>query len=429
MEIKCPNCGKLFKIDDNSYIELLKQIKNDEFERELRKREELLLTQKNSEKSEAVRKVEKEYEDKLSEVKLETARLKQELQQQKKEQQDAVTMALADKEKEIMRLQMQLQSSDSEKKLAVQETEQKYALQVSKQQQNILELQSKLTSQSNESKLREESMVREFNEKIRFKDEEIERYKDFKLRLSTKMIGESLEQHCQMEFNKLRAAGFQSAYFEKDNDSRGGSKGDYIFRDYEDGMEYISIMFEMKNEMDETATKHKNEDFLDKLDKDRREKKCEYAVLVTMLEPDNELYNNGIVDMSYKYPKMYIIRPQFFVPMITILRNSARNSLDYRKQLSIIQSQNIDISNFENEMNDFKEKFGRNYRIASDKFKAAIDDIDKTIRQLQKTKEDLLSSDNQLRLANQKAEDLSIKRLTRNNPTMKARFEELEKNK
>ena len=265
---------------------------------------------------------------------------------------------------------------------------------------------------------------------IHHKNEEITYYKDFKARQSTKMVGESLEQHCETEFNKLRATAFPNAYFEKDNDIKSGTKGDYIYRECsEEGEEFISIMFEMKNEMDSTATKHKNEDFFKKLDKDRNEKGCEYAVLVSMLEADSELYNNGIVDVSYKYPKMYVIRPQFFIPMITLLRNAAANSLKYRRELQEIKNQNIDITNFEADMNDFKDKFSRNFRIASDKFRTAIAEIDKTIDHLQKTKDALLSSENNLRLANNKAEDLTIKRLTRNNPTMAAKFAELERNK
>lgn len=262
------------------------------------------------------------------------------------------------------------------------------------------------------------------------KDELVAYYKDFKARQSTKMVGESLEIHCETEFNKLRATGFQHAYFEKDNDARSGSKGDYIYRETDpEGVEFISIMFEMKNEMDETATKKKNEDFLKELDKDRREKNCEYAVLVSLLEPDSELYNQGIVDMSHRYPKMYVIRPQFFIPIITILRNAATNALDYRRQLEVVRNQNIDISHFEEDMNDFKEKFARNFRIASERFQKAIGEIDKTIDHLQKTKEALLSSENNLRLANNKAEDLTIKRLTRKNPTMAAKFAELEERK
>ena len=259
------------------------------------------------------------------------------------------------------------------------------------------------------------------------KDEQIAYYRDFKARMSTKMIGESLEQHCEMEFNRLRATGFQNAYFEKDNDARTGSKGDYIYRESdEEGTEFISIMFEMKNEADATATKKKNEDFFKELDKDRREKNCEYAVLVTLLEAESDLYNSGIVDVSHRYPKMYVIRPQFFIPMITLLRNAAMNSLQYRKELEVIRNQNIDISHFEEDMNDFKDKFARNYRLASEKFQKAIQEIDKTIDHLQKTKEALLSSENNLRLANDKAENLTIKRLTKNNPTMREKFAELE---
>ena len=268
----------------------------------------------------------------------------------------------------------------------------------------------------------------QYENQLRFKDEEIERYKDFKAKLSTKMVGETLEQHCEIEFNRLRATGFQNAYFEKDNDAKSGSKGDYIFRDKDsEGGEFISIMFEMKNEMDTTSTKKKNEDFLKELDKDRREKNCEYAVLVSLLEPESELYNSGIVDVSHKYPKMYVIRPQFFIPIITLLRNAALNSLEYRKELALVKAQNIDVSNFEATMNDFKDKFSKNYELASRKFKTAIEEIDKTIDHLQKTKDALLSSENNLRLANNKAEDLSIKRLTKNNPTMQVKFAEVGK--
>ena len=287
-----------------------------------------------------------------------------------------------------------------------------------------------MDSEEKESQLKEQSLKEKYEEQLKMKDELVAYYKDFKARQSTKMVGESLEIHCETEFNKLRATGFQHAYFEKDNDARSGSKGDYIYRETDpEGVEFISIMFEMKNEMDETATKKKNEDFLKELDKDRREKNCEYAVLVSLLEPDSELYNQGIVDMSHRYPKMYVIRPQFFIPIITILRNAATNALDYRRQLEVVRNQNIDISHFEEDMNDFKEKFARNFRIASERFQKAIDEIDKTIDHLQKTKEALLSSENNLRLANNKAEDLTIKRLTRKNPTMAAKFAELEERK
>ena len=290
----------------------------------------------------------------------------------------------------------------------------------------IYQLSGDIESGEKERRLKEQSLKESYEEKLRAKDEQIAYYKDFKARQSTKMVGESLEQHCETEFNRLRATGFQSAYFEKDNDIRTGSKGDYIFRESdENGVEFISIMFEMKNEMEQTATKKKNEDFLKELDKDRREKGCEYAVLVSLLEPDSELYNSGIVDVSYRYTKMYVIRPQFFIPMITILRNAARNSLEYRQELAAVKSQNVDISHFESDMNEFKEKFSRNYRLASEKFQKAISEIDETIKHLQKTKDELLSSENNLRLANDKAEGLSIKRLTKNNPTMAAKFEEL----
>ena len=291
----------------------------------------------------------------------------------------------------------------------------------------ITALKSQLANKATENELKEQALQKQYEEKLKMKDEQIEYYKDFKARQSTKMIGESLEQHCLNQFNALRMTAFPNAYFEKDNDARTGSKGDFIFREAADGVEFISIMFEMKNEMDETATKHKNEDFLKELDKDRREKKCEYAVLVSLLEIDNELYNNGIVDMSYRYEKMYVIRPQFFIPMITLLRNAALNSLQYRRELELARHQQVDILRFEENMNTFKEGFARNYRIASERFKTAIDEIDKTITHLQKTKDALLASENNLRLANHKAEDLSIKRLTKNAPSVKAMFDELKK--
>ena len=336
-------------------------------------------------------------------------------------------LELAQKEQQIAELTARLQSSETAKELAVNKVISEKQQELFNKEQNILQLTSQVENSKKESAIREQNILSTYEEKLKFKDEEIERYKDFKLRQSTKMVGESLEQHCEIEFNKLRATGFKNAYFEKDNDARTGSKGDYIYREAdEDGTEFISIMFEMKNEMDATATKKKNEDFFKELDKDRREKNCEYAVLVSMLESESELYNTGIVDVSYRYPKMYVIRPQFFIPIITLLRNAAQNSLEYRRELSVIKTQNIDISNFENDLNEFKDKFSRNYRLASEKFKKAIEEIDKTIDHLQKTKEALMSSENNLRLANNKAEDLSIKRLTRNNPTMAAKFAELD---
>ena len=427
MIIKCPQCGKEFTLTDSDYLGILKQVKDREFEKELKNREELLLSQKQSEMMQTVSQIEKKYDEIITGDKEEIARLHQLLENHEKDKENAVSVAMAAKDTEVAELRMQLLLSDNNKTLAVKNTAEKYADELNKRKENILTLQNKLKNQENENKLKEQSLIREYTDKLRFKDEEIERYKDFKMKLSNKLVGESLEQHCEIEFNKLRAAGFQEAYFEKDNDARGGSKADYIFRDYDRGLEYISIIFEMKNEMEGSTKKHRNEDFLDKLDKDRQEKKCEYAVLVSMLEPDNELYNSGIVEVSHRHQKMFVVRPQFFIPIITLLRNAARSQLEYRNQLRIIQHQNVDITNFEEKINDFKEKFGRNFRLASEKFNDAIEDIDKTIKQLEKIKAELLASENQLKLANDKAESLSVRKLIRGNSTLRAKFAELEK--
>ena len=407
-EIKCPKCGEVFQVDESGYAAIVKQVRDKEFSKEIQSRE----TQFESEKDNAVQlarlEAEKAFNEKLSQ----------------KEAELNQTEIL--KDKEIADLRNQLATFDKDKELEIHKLVTKLNTELTEKDNHIAMLKGEKALTEKECQLKEQSLKDQYEEKLRFKDEEIARYKDFKSKLSTKMVGESLEQHCEIEFNQLRATGFKNAYFEKDNDAKTGSKGDYIFRDKdENGIEFISIMFEMKNEMDTTSTKKKNEDFLKELDKDRREKNCEYAVLVSLLEPESELYNGGIVDMSHRYPKMYVIRPQFFIPIITLLRNAAGNSLEYRKELEIIKAQNIDISNFESEMNDFKDKFSRNFRLASEKFQKAIDEIDKTIDHLQKTKEALLSSENNLRLANSKAEDLSIKRLTKNNPTMEAKFEEL----
>lgn len=407
-EIKCPKCGEVFQVDESGYAAIVKQVRDKEFSKEIQSRE----TQFESEKDNAVQlarlEAEKAFNEKLSQ----------------KEAELNQTEIL--KDKEIADLRNQLSTFDKDKELEIHKLVTKLNTELTEKDNHIAMLKGEKALTEKECQLKEQSLKDQYEEKLRFKDEEIARYKDFKSKLSTKMVGESLEQHCEIEFNQLRATGFKNAYFEKDNDAKTGSKGDYIFRDKdENGIEFISIMFEMKNEMDTTSTKKKNEDFLKELDKDRREKNCEYAVLVSLLEPESELYNSGIVDMSHRYPKMYVIRPQFFIPIITLLRNAAGNSLEYRKELEIIKAQNIDISNFESEMNDFKDKFSRNFRLASEKFQKAIDEIDKTIDHLQKTKEALLSSENNLRLANSKAEDLSIKRLTKNNPTMEAKFEEL----
>lgn len=394
-EIKCPNCGEVFVVDESGYSQIVQQVRDKEFDKELKQREKDLAAMKEQE--------------------LQLIRMQQ--AQQLEEKIAKKQQEILEKENLLHQLRAKLENSEMEKKLAVTEA-------VQKKDQELTQLRSELSHKETESQLKERSLQKEYEDKLKQKEEQIEYYKDFKARQSTKMIGESLEQHCLNQFNSLRMTAFPTAYFEKDNDAKTGSKGDFIFRESKDGVEFISIMFEMKNEMDTTATKHKNEDFFKELDKDRREKKCEYAVLVSLLEIDNDLYNNGIVDVSYKYEKMYVIRPQFFIPMITLLRNAALNSLQYRQELEIAKHQQLDVLHFEENMNAFKEGFARNYRIASDKFKTAIDEIDKTISHLQKTKEALLSSENNLRLANNKAEDLSIKKLTKNAPTVKAMFEQ-----
>jgi len=444
-EIKCPNCGEIFALDESGYAQIVRQIRDKEFEKALKQREKDFAEKKESELELAGIRQKEEYEKALSEKESFIQRLKAQISGNETEKKLAISEAVNEKEKErekaleakngelaekartIEELRAKLQNSETEKKLAVSQALQEKEKELTQRSTEIIELKSKLSNKDTERELKEQALQKEYEDKLKQKDEQIEYYKDFKARQSTKMIGESLEQHCLNQFNALRMTAFPTAYFEKDNDARTGSKGDFIFRECVDGTEFISIMFEMKNEMDETATKHKNEDFLKELDKDRREKKCEYAVLVSLLEIDNELYNNGIVDVSYKYEKMYVIRPQFFIPMITLLRNAALNSLKYRQELELARHQQVDILHFEENMNTFKEGFARNYRIASDKFKTAIEEIDKTISHLQKTKEALLSSENNLRPANNKAEDLSIKRLTKNAPSVKEMFEELKK--
>lgn len=396
-DIICPNCKKAFKVDEAGFADILKQVRDHQFEEELTNR--LNLADK----------------DKESAVKLAEATIRNSLQEQ-----------LTKKDKELAELKAKIDNVDVERRLAVNEAVQK----VEKERDSLAnDVKTKELEKQNLANSLKQQFLTELQTKdaiIKYKDEEIARVKDMKLKLSTKMLGETLEQHCETEFNKLRATAFQKAYFEKDNDARTGSKGDYIYKETDEaGNEIISIMFEMKNEGDETATKKKNEDFFRELDKDRNEKKCEYAVLVSLLEVESEFYNTGIVDVSHKYPKMYVVRPQFFIPIITLLRNAAMNSIQYKTELALIRSQNIDITNFEEKMNTFKEGFARNYDLASRKFKDAIDGIDKTIRELQKTKDSLLSSENNLRLANEKTEDLTIKKLTYNNPTMKAKFEAL----
>lgn len=401
--LRCPNCGEQFEIDEKGYEAIVKQVRDKEFQKELLRQEEQFRKEKESAVALAKTESERDLQRKTSEMKIEIEQLKATLQAEKAEKDSAVRLTKAELEQGW---QKELHEKDSE----------------------IMSLKNKIAAAETENSLKEKNMQSEYELQLKQKDEMIEYYRDLKTRQSTKMIGETLEQHCELSFNQVRAVGFQNAYFEKDNEvSKSGSKGDFIFRDFdENGMEYISIMFEMKNENETTATKHKNADFLKELDKDRKEKNCEYAVLVTMLEADNEYYNTGIVDMSHKYPKMYVIRPQFFIQLITILRNAALNSLQYKQELERVKNQNLDITHFEEKLLDFKDKFGRNYGLASSKFLKAVEEIDKTIEHLQKVKDNLISSENNMRLANNKLEDLTIKKLTRGNPTMQQKFAELE---
>ena len=421
-EIKCPKCGTMFQISETNYESILKQIKNKEFEKEITLREEQYkIDKENAIKLERAN-TEKKLNEELNKKVLEINELKNELKL--KEELTKINLEklyqeeINKKSSEISELKNKIILKNTECELTIKNT-------IVEKDKEITSLNNKIELNKKEYLIKEKNLKESYEEKIKDKDEQISYYKDFKAKQSTKMIGESLEVHCYNEFNKLRPL-FKNCYFEKDNDIKSGSKGDFIFRDFDDdGIEITSIMFEMKNEADTTSTKHKNEHFYKELDKDRQEKKCEYAVLVSLLEIDNEYYNNGIVDVSYKYDKMYVIRPQFFIPLITLIRSLAYNSLEYKKELEIVKNQNIDISKFEENMNEFKEGFGRNYRIASEKFKKAIEEIDKTIDHLQKTKDALLSSENNLRIANNKASELTIKKLTKNNETMSKMFESL----
>jgi hypothetical protein len=425
-EIRCPKCGEIFQVDESGYAAIVKQVRDKEFSKEIESRKSQFETEKANALQVAKLELEKEFNEKLIQKEAEIAKLKSEISTEHVNMKAEITETTAKKEAEIIELKNKIANFDKDKELELGKLKSKMDLELLEKDNHIAKLSNEKELTEKECQLKEQTLKDKYEEKLRFKDEEIARYKDFKAKLSTKMVGESLEQHCEIEFNRLRATGFQNAYFEKDNDARSGSKGDYIYREAEpESGEFISIMFEMKNESDTSSSKKKNEDFFRELDKDRREKGCEYAVLVTMLEPESELYNAGIVDVSYRYPKMYVIRPQFFIPMITLLRNAALNSIEYRKELAIIKAQNIDVSNFEAAMNDFKDKFSKNYELASRKFKTAIEEIDKTILHLQKTKEALVSSENNLRLANDKAEDLTIKKLTKDNPTMEAKFNAL----
>ncbi len=409
-EIKCPNCGTVFKIDEKQYDSIVKQVRDSEFKNEIASRQE----QYENDKKQAIKLAENELEKQMTEQlkakDLEIIKLREELNNKKQLEETVLEntkiKTANEYKEEIANLNLKIKELENEK------------------DKNISNLKNQIELDNKEYALKEKNLKDVYENKLKDKDEMIAYYKDMKARQSTKMIGESLEVHCNNEFNTLRPL-FPNAYFEKDNDVKSGSKGDFIFRDYDDEKtEVVSIMFEMKNEADMTATKHKNEDFFKELDKDRREKNCEYAVLVSLLEIDNDYYNTGIVDVSHRYPKMYVIRPQFFIPLITLIRGAALNSLKYKKEMITLQNQNIDISHFEENMNAFKSGFARNYRLASERFSKAIDEIDKTIDHLQKTKEALLSSDKNLRLANNKAEELTIKKLTANSPTMAKLFEE-----
>lgn len=457
-ELRCPNCGEVFQVDESGYDQIARQVRDQEFSKEIERREKELEANRDRELAIIRMQEEKEYAAGLTKKEAEIAAKEQliaELQAKLEAGETAKSLAvreavekknqelsgearahaeilmkkdaeLAARDRRIAELQAKLDAGDTAKQLAVAQAVEQKNEELSQKTAEIADLRGELKTKETENRLNESTLREQYEEKLRHKDEEIEFHKNFKARLSTKMIGESLEQHCLAQFNSIRMTAFPHAYFEKDNDARTGSKGDFIYRESaEDGTEFISIMFEMKNEADTTATKHKNEDFFKELDKDRREKNCEYAILVSMLEADNEFYNNGIVDVSYKYPKMYVIRPQFFIPMITLLRNAALNSLQYQQELQIVRNQQVDILHFEENMNAFKEGFARNYRLASEKFATAIDEIDKTIDHLQKTKAALLSSENNLRLANNKADELSIKKLTKNAPSVRAMFEEL----
>lgn len=410
-EIKCPHCDSVFKVDNTNYLEIVGQIRNKEFDEELAKR---------------LRDFHLQHEQALAFEKEKIA--------------NVYEKAVDEKNSKITQLQNDLNNIALKQELLISKTNENYASKIKQLENEIMELrhekkelslkhENELTVLENTKEHEKKLLQEKHEQEIREKEEAIAYHKDLKVKLSTKMVGETLEKHCEIEFNKLRMVAFPNAIFEKDNDISGGSKGDYIFRDFdEEGNEIVSIMFEMKNEVETTATKQKNEHFFTKLDKDRDAKKCEYAVLVSLLEQDNELYNQGIVDVSYAYKKMYVVRPQFFIPIISLLKNASLNTLEYKKELKVIQEQNIDIANFEKDLHDFKDKFSKNYELASKKFKTAIDEIDKTIAHLQKTKEALLSSDNNLRLANNKAEELTIKKLVRKNPTMKAKFDALKNN-
>ena len=436
-EIKCPHCKTVFTIDENSYADIVSQVRNKEFAEDVHKQLEFAKKQFETEKALAKEQEKRLYDEERAQFEQKILSLELALKNADVKEEKNVQEALHQKEKEFSKLQAELDQLKQQLQFKEVELSQKFQEDLHEKERTILELKQAKELQQKEQEVQQTALKEkyelelrskkdQFELELKAKDEAIAFYKDFKAKQSTKMVGESLEQHCEIEFNRLRMTAFPRAEFGKDNDAKTGSKGDYIYREYdENGIEILSIMFEMKNENDETATKKKNEHFFKELDKDRHEKKCEYAILVSLLEADNELYNTGIVDVSYLYPKMYVVRPQFFIPIITLLRNAALNSLQYKQELALMRDQHIDITHFEEDLETFKKGFARNYELASKKFQSAIDEIDKTIKSLEKTKAALLSSENNLRLANNKAEDLTVKKLVKNNPTMKQRFEEL----
>ena len=436
-EIKCPHCQTVFTIDENSYADIVSQVRNKEFAEDVHKQLEFAKKQFETEKALAKEQEKRLYDEERANFEQKILSLELALKNADVKEEKNVQEALHQKEKEFSALQAELDQLKQQLQFKEVELSQKFQEDLHAKERTILELKQEKELQQKEQEVQQTALKEkyelelrskkdQFELELKAKDEAIAFYKDFKAKQSTKMVGESLEQHCEIEFNRLRMTAFPRAEFGKDNDAKTGSKGDYIYREYdENGIEILSIMFEMKNENDETATKKKNEHFFKELDKDRHEKQCEYAILVSLLEADNELYNTGIVDVSYRYPKMYVVRPQFFIPIITLLRNAALNSLQYKQELALMRDQHIDITHFEEDLETFKKGFARNYELASKKFQSAIDEIDKTIKSLEKTKAALLSSENNLRLANNKAEDLTVKKLVKNNPTMKQRFEEL----
>ena len=432
--LKCPKCGNVFQVDEADYASIVSQVRNEEFDAELSRRVAELHERQKTEQELATAKTEKTFQAQLSrkDVELgakdaEIARLKGELESVEAHKKTELLAALAEKDKTIASLNAAVEKGEAKLQLAVMEEKAKAQQAIQAREAKITQLKTDAELEKREAKIHEDALVKRHAEELRMKQEQVDYYKDLKTRMSTKMVGETLEQHCSIEFEQYIRPMMPQAYFDKDNDAADGTKGDFIFRDYEDGTEYISIMFEMKNEMDTTATKHKNDDFLKKLNDDRNKKGCEFAVLVSLLESDNDLYNSGIVNKSHVYPKMYVIRPQFFVPFINLLVQTSKKSLEYKKQLILAQSKEVDVTNFENQLEDFKERFGRNFRLASERFQSAIDEIDKTIAHLQKVRTALVGSEDNLRKANDKAEALTIRKLTYKNPTMKAKFEEARK--